>query len=607
MKYTAVFRALSCAIACAVLLFFCACLAYCDDIELEPITVILNPAENTYSLSAAKNTVFIRPAEKSTESIDKMLDNVAGVDISKRGIFDIQSDMSIRGATFEQSLVSINGVILNDPQTGHHSLDLAFPQAAIDNIEIVRGQSAKVWAQSGIGGAVNISTRKPSSTECEASFLYGNDNTHRASAYASFANEKKGINIAAEESASDGFRPGTDFRQFSVSSSGLLQINEKVSSYVFTGYREKEFGAANFYAPYNSKEWTDTLFLNWQADFKAERFKIGPNLYYRRHHDKFILDRERPDFYLNRHKTEIIGLLRDSEIALDAYGILQAAIDINQESIKSTNLGKDARNRYSYSLIWKNYHNFHFGYDASLRVDTYSEYNTQMLPQAGIYIRPAGWISLRSSASKASRPPSYTDLFYEDPYNKGNENLSPEKAITYEAGADFIFGEDNRLKLSFTLFMRDADNLIDWIKRSDSDKFFYAENITRVKSEGLELELNANISSWLNIGAGYAYINSDIKKREDYISKYALNHPDHKVSAQAGIILPFGTQNISMLYKNRKGYSSYILMGCDLNYILNKNAGIFLTVDNIFDQVYWDIRDNTLPGRQVMAGIKARF
>ena len=240
-------------------------------------------------------------------------------------------------------------------------------------------------------------------------------------------------------------------------------------------------------------------------------------------------------------------------------------------------------------------------------MDTYSEYNTQILPQAGVYIRPVECIRLRSSIAKSSRVPSYTDLFYEDPYNKGNKNLSPEKALSYEAGADITFGKDERFNLSVTLFRRDADNLIDWIKRSDLDKFFHAENITRVNAEGVELELNADVLSWLKVSAGYAYIDSNIKKREDYISKYALNHPDHKVSAQAGIILPFGTQNISMLYKNRKDYSSYILMGCNLNYALNKNAGIFLRVDNILDQVYWDIRDNILPGRQIMAGIKARF
>ena len=607
MKHTFFCKRIFFSAICFVLILFNPCLSFSDEIELEPITVSLNLVENALSLSPTKNNVTINLRNAHGESIDKTLDNVTGVDISRRGIFDIQSDMSVRGATFEQTSVSINGVILNDPQTGHHNLDLALPQAAIDNIEIVKGQSAKVWAQSGIGGSVNISTKRPLDTGLAASFLYGTDNTRKASAYASFREEKRGVNVAAEESASDGFRLGTDFRQFSASSSGLLHIGDKASSYIFAGYGEKEFGAANFYAPYNSKEWTDTLFLNWQADLETERFKIGPNLYYRRHHDKFILDVDRPDFYVNHHRTAVKGFLLNSEIALDAYGILQAAIDINEESIKSTNLGKDSRNRYSYSLIWRNYNNLHFGYDASLRVDTYSEYNTHILPQAGVYIRPVERIRLRSSIAKSSRVPSYTDLFYEDPYNKGNKNLSPEKALSYEAGADIAFGKDERFNLSVTLFRRDANNLIDWIKRSDLDEFFHAENITRVNAEGVELELNADVLSWLKVSAGYAYIDSNIKKREDYISKYALNHPDHKVSAQAGIILPFGTQNISMLYKNRKGYSSYILMGCNLNYALNKNAGIFLRIDNILDHVYWDIRDNTLPGRQIMAGIKARF
>jgi vitamin B12 transporter len=582
-------------------------LTCCQEIELEPITVSLDAPEIGYLKNPVKNNTIIIPGQRTAESIDNMLDTVTGIDISRRGIFDMQSDMSIRGSTFEQTSISVNGIVLNDPQTGHHNLDLAFPQAAIDSLETVRGQSTKYWAQPGIGGSVNINTKRPLDTESSAYFLYGSDKTRKASAYASFNKNKNGLNMAVEESASDGFRPDTDFRHFSLSSSGLVHIGDYISSYIFAGYGEKEFGAANFYAPYNSKEWTDTSFINWQTSFEKGNFKIGPSIYYRKHHDKFMLDIQRPDFYLNHHKTDIRGILIEADLGLGMHGGFQALIDINEQSINSTKLGKDSRNRYSCSFIWNNHNNILFGYDASLRIDDYSEYSTEILPQAGIYIRPFNWVTLRFSAAKSSRCPSYTDLFYEDPANKGNKDLSPERAISYEAGADIRFGENPDINLSITLFRRDADSLIDWVKYSASDTFFQAENITEVKTEGIEVELRADLLSWLKVRTGYAYIDSDIKKKEAYISKYALNHPDHKLSADADIILPFGIQNINFIYKDKKKYSSYFIIGCDLNYDLNKQAGIFLIIDNILDEVYWDIRDNVLPGRQFMAGIKAKF
>jgi vitamin B12 transporter len=580
-------------------------LAYSYEIELEAITISLKEFENL--LSSSNDTVISNPGGEHAVSVEALLDQVTGIDISKRGIFNIQSDMSIRGSTFEQASVAVNNIILNDPQTGHHNLDLAVPQSAIERIDIARGQSSHIWAQSSMGGAVNISTKKPVETELTACFLYGSDNTRKASVYASSAGPEKGINIAAEESSSDGFRQGTDFRQFSVSSSGLLKTGDKISNYIFIGYGEKEFAAAGFYAPYNSREWTDTLFLNWKADINLGRLNIAPSLYYRKHHDKFMLDAARPDFYLNRHKTGIKGALVESYMDFDFYGLIQAAIDINEQSIKSTKLGKDNRNRYSYSLTWKNHTPLSFGYDISLRVDDYSAYKTQILPQAGAYFKLTDGIRLRSSISKSARPPNYTELFYEDPANKGNRKLDPESAINYEAGTDFIFGRAGKYRLSVTAFMRNSDNLIDWIKYSEADVVYQAKNIAKTRTEGLEADFSIDIERWLKIKTGYSYIDLDIKKTEHYISKYALNRPGQKVFTQLDIILPAGRQSINLMYKNKKNYNSYFLLGCHLRYDLGKHAGLLLTVENIFNSKYWDIEGNTLPGRQILAGVKAEF
>jgi vitamin B12 transporter len=607
MRYICIPKGLIHATLCLVIILSLGRKGYPDEIELEPITVSITPFETSRHLSPARDAAVINPDRYQAGPIDGLLDSVTGVDISTRGIMDIQSDISIRGATFEQSIVAVNNIMLNDPQTGHHNLDLALPRAAVEKIEIVKGQSTQVWAQGAIGGSLNISTKRPISTESAGYVIYGSDNTRRSCVYASLSKERKGMNIAAEESSSDGFRPGTGFRQSSISSSGIVRIYDKISSYIFAGYGEKEFGAADFYGPYNSKEWTRTLFINWQSAIEAGCFRLSPALYYRRHHDRFMLDIDIPDLYLNHHKTDIMGILIESGAGLDTLGVLRASVDINEQSIKSTVLGKDTRGRHSYSLVWENHEHVSFGYDMSVRIDDYSQYDTEVLPQAGVYIRPVDGITVRSSIARSSRPPSYTELFYDDPVNKGDKGLSPEIAMSYEAGADLVFGKDSRFDLSLTLFRRDADNLIDWVKYSASDLFFQAENITNIKIEGIETELKAQAWRWFKIMAGYAYINSDIRKREDYISKYALNRPEHKVSVQADIILPFGEQNLNMMYKNKEGYNSYLLIGCNLNYSLNQYAGIFLIIDNLFNRPYWDVKDNPLPGRQCMAGVKARF
>jgi vitamin B12 transporter len=584
------------------------CYAYDDSdsgIELEPITISLDtPYLNNTSL--AKNAAIINPRAEDILSIDTLLARRSGIDVSQRGTFNTQSDISIRGAGFEQSVISVNSIVLNDPQTGHYNLDLAMPLSALYDITVITGQSTEVWAQSGIGGAVNMRTKRPLKTESNAYVLYGSDNTQKISAYASSANKKNGLNIAFEESSSKGFRPGTDFRQFSVSSSAIAKTGDKLSSYIFLGYGEKEFSASNFYSPYDSKEWTDTMFLNLEAVFEQGPFRLSPSAYYRRHHDKFMLDKNKPDFYLNHHRTDIKGVLLNSQADMDVYGLLKACLDINEQSIRSSKLGTHSRKRLSYSAIWENHSNTQFGYDISARIDDYSEYDTQCLPMAGAYFMPSDNVKVRAQAGKSSRMPSYTELFYQDPSNMGNSALVPETAISYEAGLDFFKKKSHGFDISITVFKRDMDNMIDWIKYQSSDSFYRAENITKAHSEGLEAEIRADISNVFKLLLGYSYVDTRVKD-SGYVSKYALDYPCHKVFSQADIVLPFGRQEINIIYKDKKEYTSYFILGCCLRYDINKNTGMFLNIDNIFDIAYWDIRDNTLPGRQVMAGIKAEF
>ncbi len=606
MKYLYLFKGLFSVGLLAILVLSPAYTAYSNEIELEPITVSLQPFE-TEGQDQTKNISILYPEESPAASFEDILEQEAGVDISKRSIFGIQSDLSIRGATAQQTNISVNGILLNDPQTAHHNLDLAIPDLAMEKMTVIRGASSQIWSQSAIGGAVDITTKRPVANEGSMFFEYGTDETQTSSLYLSLKNEASGINFSVQEATSNGWRFDTDFKEFAVSSSGLLEVGDNISSYLFAGYGEKEFGAADFYGPYNSKEWTDTLFVNWSTDIKVERFNITPKIYYRRHHDKYMLDIARPDYYLNHHRTIIKGMQVEAEADLLDFGLVTAGVDINRQSIESTNLGDDSRGRDSYSLSYRNYQNKVFGYDASIRIDDYSEYNTQILPQAGVFFKPLPWIKLRSSAAKAARPPGYTELFYDSSANKGNKNLSTEKSVSYEAGIDFILKDNEDIALSFTAFRRDCDDLIDWIKTPLSPDFYEAANIARTKTEGIEAELDAKFLKWLRIKMSYSYINSDIDQAQNYISKYALNHPDHKVFAQTDIILPFGIQNIRLLYKNKEGYSSYLLLGATLNYNLNKYSTIFITGENLTNEVYWDIRDNILPGREIFCGAKIRF
>ncbi|MFH1868339.1 MAG: TonB-dependent receptor, partial [Candidatus Omnitrophota bacterium] len=577
-----------------------------------------------------KNTVTVETWQYPALALEEVLDYQDSVDIIRRGISGVQADMTIRGSTPEQTKFSINGIAMNDPQTAHHNLDTGIPKGMVEKIQVAKASTATLWGQGAMGGAVNLITRKPDKNEGEAYFSYGTDETREDSLYASYNKDFFGINFSAEEAVSNGWRHDTDFRSVSLASSALLKINKNISSNLLLSYGEKEFGAAYFYGPYNSKEWTDTLLFNWSAEAKIDNFKLIPKLYFRRHHDKFMLDIERPDFYLNHHVTDIEGFQVETKTDLEGWGEVLAGVDINEEDLKSTRLGKGSRNRSSYFLSWHNYENSIFGYDLSAGVDDYSDYETQVSPQAGIFFILHKNIKLRSAIAKATRTPTYTELYYDSPSSKGNKDLSVEKAMNYEAGVDLFLwyresinttenrrksspkaiflGEGERsAQLSCTIFRRDSSGLIDWVKDNAGQSFYQARNLTEVKTEGIETELSIKPFEPLKLKAGYVYIDSDIEKGFNYISRYALNNPDHKVTTEADIILPIGTQNFRLIYKDRKGRSHYITAATTLSYEIVKGSSLFINVDNIFNSSYEDIENNTLPGREISAGARVKF
>src|SRR5262245_5704567 len=55
-------------------------------------------------------------------SIEDLLRFASSVDVRARGP-RVQADVSIRGGSFGQTLVLVDGVRLNDAQSGHHNMD----------------------------------------------------------------------------------------------------------------------------------------------------------------------------------------------------------------------------------------------------------------------------------------------------------------------------------------------------------------------------------------------------------------------------------------------------------------------------------------------------
>ncbi|MCB4235178.1 TonB-dependent receptor [Kaistella anthropi] len=104
--------------------------------------------------------------------------------------------------------------------------------------------------------------------------------------------------------------------------------------------------------------------------------------------------------------------------------------------------------------------------------------------------------------AKVNRIPTFTDLYYVSKTEAGNPNLKPENAISAEVG--YRFQKHNFLgKISG--FLRDSDNSIDWSKQNAND-IWRAENIGKIKTKGVEVELAQHFNSFLkSYSVGYTF------------------------------------------------------------------------------------------------------
>ena len=92
-------------------------------------------------------------------SVDELLRQIPGLEIQSRGGFGVQSDLGIRGSTYNQVLVMIDGVRFNDPMTGHFNGYIPLGLSEIERIEVIKGPSSSIYGADAVGGVINIITK----------------------------------------------------------------------------------------------------------------------------------------------------------------------------------------------------------------------------------------------------------------------------------------------------------------------------------------------------------------------------------------------------------------------------------------------------------------
>ncbi len=141
----------------------CICLSTASkaQTELDPVTITatLHP-EN--ASATGRNIVVIKGDQFSKlpiNSVDELLRYVPGLEVQMRGPMGSQSDIVLRGGTFQQVLVILDGIRLNDPNTGHFNSYIPIAPAEIERIEVLKGASSAIYGSEAVGGVIQIITK----------------------------------------------------------------------------------------------------------------------------------------------------------------------------------------------------------------------------------------------------------------------------------------------------------------------------------------------------------------------------------------------------------------------------------------------------------------
>jgi iron complex outermembrane receptor protein len=615
--------------------------------ELEEIEVTGTRVPLTEAQSAKMVTVLSRAdiQAAAVHSINDLLEYAVGVDVRQRGEFGVQTDISIRGGTFDQITILLNGVNISSPQTGHHSADFPVSMNDIERIEVLEGPAARVFGTSAFTGAINIVTRNDRQSHVSAGLMGGNYGLFGVNARVNHTKNALSNQVSGSLNRSDGATLNSEFQTKQAYYQGTYASPQADVRWQF-GFIDQAFGANTFYsAKYNDQfEELRRYMVSVQAETKGW-LRFTPVVYWNRVHNHYQLIRGTTTGE-NFHLVDVYGANLNAHFNT-VLGKTAFGAEFRNEGILSTNLGKpleehqyvdvpgekdvrfgkkDNRTNISYYLehnILLKQVTVSMGIMANM--NTALDHQLHYYPGVDVSYRPTTTWKLFASWNKALRMPTFTDLYYKSPTIQGNIGLKPEKTQAVSLGAKY---RNSFVDATLNGFYHEGRNMIDWVMYTADDVYhsanFKLDNIGVESSATFRFRQPGHERFFIDrLNIGYAYIYQ--KRRDDteiYKSNYALEYLRHKFVARLDHRIwnrlnagwAFRWQDRMGSYINYEhdsagqlvSYPSFCLL--DLKIFWNADSYmIYAEAGNILNRKYYDLGNIPQPGIWLRAGISYRI
>ena len=584
-----------------------------QEIELDQVELISSPrievnkADNSISIFTISNEEI---KKNTATNVSELLQQVAGLDIRRRGAEGMQADLYIRGGSFDQTLLLIDGIKVEDPQTGHHTMNMTIPLEVIEKIEIIKGSASRIYGQNAFTGAVNIITKKEIKNDLSIELSNGSFDQKRGSFTIQKELKNSGILFNYSRKESEGYRYNTDYEndEFFIKSNFNIK-DQKISA--IGAFNERKFGANGFYASpdaIDQYEETQANLIGFSTTYKKNDLILKPKLYWKRNQDMYVYLRQDPSVYRNLHISNKVGAELNASTS-NSLGNLGLGFDLSRVSLKSNNLGERKRtmlNMFVEQQVMLN--NDKIDFTPGLAITYFSDVSTKLnyqnnffnnlffYPGVDLGYRLNNKLKLYTNIGFTYRIPTYTDLFYSSPTTLGNENLKLEKALTKEIGLKYLKDDFN---FNFSLYQRDASDIIDYVRNNEAEPW-QASNIREINTSGFELNIGYKfyLGSFRmqTINIGYSNIDDELLETDFAFSRYALNSLKNQITGTYTFEINEKIYS-TVAYKNaeRSDEEKYTVIDFRTSYRLNKFT-LSVILNNILDSEYSETNLVPMPG-----------
>lgn len=584
------------------------------------------------------------------KTLDGILQYAQNVDVRSRGPLGVQADISIRGGHYDQTLIMLDGVKLNDPQTGHHSLNLPIALDQIERIEVLQGGGSRVYGPAAFAGVIHIISKKKQKSEANFGYSVGEFGLKKLNFGGTLSTKKIKSTFLLENSNAKGFAKNTAFERQVINISTDFTISKSTELSLIAGVFGNKFGAANYYSPTFYNQYEEVGLSLAVANLKQN---IGNNFTstiigsLREHNDMYDFDNYRTTFSpvnkfgsVNFHKTKVYDINWTNKLQTK-LGTTSLGFEYRTENVVSNRLGdllkkpieiqtdeefgyqkivyskgKTRKNTSAYLEQFKAWEKATLAFGTLVNFN--SQFGTNWYPGADISYSINNKTSIYASTNRSLRFPTFTEMYLTGATVIGDPNLQPEEAWTFEIGQKY---KNEYSSFNSSIFYKHSNAAIDKVKRPEKP-IPTMETIGNMNTHGFEFNYLLNISvlaknenSFLqHIKLNYAYINAD-KKEDNFQSFYTLNYLKNKGSIGLNWRI---AKNLSLdtwyTYKQREGqyqwnasaktlnYSPVNLLDARLNFT-QKYFRIFIDGTNLLNKTYYEYGFVEQPRRWVSGGI----